>query len=179
MILDEKYIKAPKPNTAPKYIGKYVVVKREVNGPYVLKNMHGDIYHRKVPIDQMKILFLLGMKNAMRDDKDVYIVERIVNDEKRPNDPRTWYEIKWKGYSENENTLEPEDHIHDQDLIDKYIRLKTGMQYAKKSKDQRGSQAGVMLLVSSRRNILFNTADQTARTTPLMVLRRADMKQCM
>ena len=58
MILDEKYLKGtPKPNTEPKYIGKYVIVRREVNGPYVVKDMTGVVLARKIPIDQIKILF--------------------------------------------------------------------------------------------------------------------------
>ena len=77
MILDEKYLKGtPKPNTEPKYIGKYVIVKREAHGPYVVKDMTGEVLPRKVPIDQMKILFRPGMIPAMQDDEDVWIVDQ-------------------------------------------------------------------------------------------------------
>ena len=104
MIIDEKYVKAPKPKTEPKYIGKYTIVKREVNGPYVLKDMSGVIYPRKVPIDQMKILFrsMPGYLPAITDDSDVWIVERLMNHEKK--DDGYWYEVKWKGFDSEENT---------------------------------------------------------------------------
>jgi hypothetical protein len=169
MILDEKYIKSPhmRPKTDPKYIGKYIVVKREVNGPYVLKSMNGEIYPRKVPIDQMKVLFrtIPGYVPAMQDDKDVWIVERLVNDKKVYGDKRTWYEVKWKGFDSTQNTWEPEEHIHDQNLIDKYWRLKSGVKQAKKAQTVKRSGNSVALyLMTSQRDTLFNEADQTAQT---------------
>ena len=125
MIFDEKYIKSPRPKTEPKYIGKYMIVKREVNGPYVLKDMDGEIYPRKVPIDQMKVLFrtIPGYINATNPE-DVWIVEKVVNHEKK-NDGY-WYEVKWKGFDKEDNTWEPEKNINDQNIIDKYWRLKSG-----------------------------------------------------
>ena len=176
MILDEKYIKNPqtRPKTEPKYIGKYVIVKREVNGPYVLKDMTGNIYPRKVPVDQMKILFktIPGYTESMRDDKDIWVVDRLVNDEKRPNDKRTWYEVKWKGFDNSENTWEPEDHIQDQNLIDKYWRLKSGLKQAKRgrTKVNAGANVVVLHLMTSKRDTLFNEADQTAQTTNKNIL---------
>ena len=157
MIIDEKYIKAPKPGTEPKYIGKYIVVKREVNGPYVLRDLEGNIYHRKVPIDQMKVLFRPGMIPALVDDEDVWLVEKLVNDKKEDN--KRWYEVKWKGFAET--TWEPEEYIHDQNLIDKYWRLKSGLQ---KQKRGRKPRVNVIYSMTKRKDPIFNGADRTAQT---------------
>jgi transposase InsO family protein len=169
MILDEKYIKSPhmRPKTDPKYIGKYTIVKREVNGPYVLKDMDGQVYPRKVPIDQMKVLFksIPGYIPAMSDDKDVWQVECLVNDMKKPGDNRTWYEVKWKGFDSKDNTWEPEEHINDQNLIDKYWRKKSGMKLARQVSNKRNTNSVALYFMTSKRDTLFNEADQTAQTT--------------
>ena len=123
MILDEKYLKGtPKPNTEPKYIGKYVIVRREVNGPYVVKDMTGEVVSRKVPIDQMKILFRPGLVPAMQDDENVWVVETILNHRKVGGE--TEYEIKWRGFGYDDTTWEPEENIHDRNLIDVYCENK-------------------------------------------------------
>ena len=105
MILDEKYLKGvPRPNTEPKYIGKYVIVRREVNGPYVVKDMDGEVLARKVPIDQMKVLFRPGLIPAMQDDEDVYVVDYIVNHRKVKDTNEYEYQVKWKGYPLKDTT---------------------------------------------------------------------------
>ena len=141
MILDEKYLKGtPKPNTEPKYVGKYVIVRREVNGPYVVKDMTGAVLARKIPIDQIKILFRPGLLPAMQDDSDVYVVDQILNHRKVGGE--TEYEIKWKGYGYNETTWEPEDNIHDKNLIDVYWRKQEGIRQS----GRRGRSATVASL---------------------------------
>jgi len=156
MILDEKYLKAPKPKTEPKYIGKYTIVKREVNGPYVIKDIRGNLYHRKVPIDQMKVLFRPGTIPAMEDDKDVWIVDKIINH--RKENRKSWYEVKWKGFTET--TWEPEENILDQNLIDKYWRKKSGLKVV-----FTGSMSVPCIYSkTSARETVFNEADQTAQT---------------
>ncbi len=157
MVIDEKYIKSPKPNTEPKYVGKYIVVKRELNGPYVLKDMHGDIYHRKVPIDQLKVLFRTGMAPALENDEDVWVVDKLLNHKKEGQ--IMTYEIKWKGFKET--TWEPESHIHDQNLIDRYWRSRHGI---KASRGTKKANLRVLNLMSVRTENIFNEADQTAQT---------------
>jgi transposase InsO family protein len=160
MILDEKYLKGtPKPNTEPKYIGKYTIVKREVNGPYVVKDMTGELLARKVPIEHMKVLFRPGLIPAMQDDEDVWVVEKILNH--KLIDGVTHYEIKWKGFGYDDTTWEPRENIHDQNLIDVYWRKHEG---TKQSKKQTKVMFASLSLVSSRQCSLFDEADQTART---------------
>jgi transposase InsO family protein len=156
MILDEKYLKAPKPKTEPKYIGKYFIVRREVNGPYVIKDTSGNLYHRKVPIDQMKVLFRPGTIPTMEDDKDIWIVEKIINHRKEGR--KYEYEIKWKGFTET--TWESEDNIIDQNVIDRYWRKQSGMRSISTS----GISVPCIYSMTSERNTMFNEADQTAQT---------------
>lgn len=165
MILDEKYLKGtPKPNTEPKYIGKYIIVRREVNGPYVVKDMTGEILDRKIPIDQMKILFRPGLIPAMQDDEDVWVVEQILNHRKVGG--VTEYEIKWKGFGYNETTWEPEENIHDRNLIDVYWRRHAG---ARQSRNKRSKVRNVMLNLVTSSRTLFNEADHTARTSNSLI----------
>lgn len=121
MILDEKYMKGnPRPNTEPKYIGEYIVVKREVNGPYVIRSPTGETYHRKVPIDQMKVLFRPKVQVVDDEPENVWIVDELLDHNKEGH--KTYYKVKWRGY--DETTWEPEEHIQDQNLIDVYWRKK-------------------------------------------------------
>ena len=162
MILDEKYLKgAPRPKSEPKYIGKYTIVRREVNGPYVVKDMTGDILSRKIPIDQMKVLFRPGLIPAMKDDEDIYIVDKILNH--RGQGQNIEYEIKWKGFDNDENTWEPAEYLQDQSMIDKYWRKIEGMKQSKRQQNSRVKNVN-LFLVSESRFKLFDEADQTART---------------
>jgi hypothetical protein len=171
MVIDEKYIKSPKPNTEPKYIGKYIVVKREVNGPYVLKDMHGNIYHRKVPIDQLKVLFRSGMAPALENDEDVWVVDKLLKHKKEGQ--TLTYEVKWKGFKET--TWEPENHIHDQNLIDRYWRSRHGI---KASRGTKAANIRVLTLMSDRHDIIFNEADQTAQTQNVRMIKKMKAERC-
>ncbi len=168
MIFDEKYLKGtPKPNTAPKYIGKYVIVRRETNGPYVVKDMMGEVLPRKVPIEHMKVLFRPGMIPAMQDDENIWQVERLLDHRKEGN--TTFYKIKWKGFAEKDATWEPAESINDKNLIDVYWRKITGMRQSGRQRTQR-AQSASLSLVSAPRLSLFDEADQTARThEPIMI----------
>ena len=53
------------------------------------------------------------------EDEEEYIVEKVLN--KRIYDSgKVEYLIKWKGYSHEENTWEPKEHIYCQNLIDDF-----------------------------------------------------------
>jgi hypothetical protein len=164
MIIDENYLKGkPKPNTAPKYVGKYTIVKREVNGPYVIKDDTGEIYHRKVPIDQMKVLFRPNNIPFMKDDEDIWEVERIIDYKKKQNKMKEdEYLIRWKGWSKDYDTWEPRSHIQDQNLIDIFWRKQEGTKQSKRARVR-----GVTTLTLKTRYVndtLFNVADRTAQT---------------
>ena len=53
------------------------------------------------------------------EEEEEYIVEKVLN--KRIYDSgKVEYLIKWKGYSHEENTWEPKEHIYCQNLIDDF-----------------------------------------------------------
>jgi transposase InsO family protein len=159
MILDEKYLKGnPRPNTEPKYIGEYVVVKREINGPYTIKSPTGEIYQRKVPVDQMKVLFR-PKSNIDNEEENVWIVDEILD---HNQEGRTMnYKVKWRGY--DETSWEPEDNILDQGLIDTYWRKRHGLRTGKDRQSR--SATAVVSLVAPEHDTLSNEVRQTARTS--------------
>ena len=89
----------------------------------MLLKMTGEVLARKVPIDQMKVLFRPGLIPAMQNDEDIWVVDKIVNH--RKHEGNTEYQVKWKGFGDDETTWEPEENIHDQNLIDVYWRKHT------------------------------------------------------
>jgi len=96
----------------PKYLGPYTIVRRAQNGGYVLKDATGDILHRHVPPDQLKLVDRSG--NYLADN--IYTVNKIVDHRGNPGN----YEflVDWKGYKEQ--TWEPESNILDYDVVKQY-----------------------------------------------------------
>lgn len=63
--------------------------------------------------------------------EDEYEVERIV--QRRTEGGKVLYQVKWKGYKEEENTWEPRDHLTGcQELVDTYEKSHPVSQVAKK-----------------------------------------------
>ncbi|KAK8860305.1 Chromobox protein 5 [Tritrichomonas musculus] len=54
----------------------------------------------------------------MSDNEKEYIVEKICDHQIRKN--KMYYLIKWKGYSESENTWEPENYLNCKELLNEY-----------------------------------------------------------
>ncbi|CAG8490671.1 634_t:CDS:2 [Funneliformis caledonium] len=57
-------------------------------------------------------------KNEKDDEAEVYEVESVLDHNKRKN--KTYYLIKWKGYTEEESTWEDEDNVFAEDLVKEY-----------------------------------------------------------
>jgi hypothetical protein len=99
----------------PVYEGPFRVLRRNQGGSYELLDADGTLLKRRFAPSQLKLI---------RDPKpkpthDVYIVEDIVDD--RVNDDgHVEYLVKWKGFSEDENTWEPKEHFIDINIIKKY-----------------------------------------------------------
>lgn len=57
-------------------------------------------------------------KSDKDDDEEVYEVEKVLDHNRRRN--KTYYLIKWKGYSEEESTWEAEDNVFAEELVKDY-----------------------------------------------------------
>jgi hypothetical protein len=100
----------------PKYIGPYIVVRRSRGGAYVLKHLRGEPLDRRVPPDQMKLLHRSARKKDT--DEPVFDIDLIIDHRGKPGQYE--YLIKWKGYSDEDNTWEPAVNFLDDKCIQDY-----------------------------------------------------------
>jgi hypothetical protein len=100
----------------PKYIGPFTVVRRARNGAYVLRDTTGDILDRHVPIDQLKII-----KRSVRQSsssRETFEVDQVINHRGEPGSYE--YLVRWKNYTADDDTWEPEANFLDTQCIRKY-----------------------------------------------------------
>lgn len=105
----------------PKYLSGYVVVKRTIQGPYLLRGPDGELYDRLVSIDQIKALRRLPAKLKQDKEGTQYVVERIIDhsDENEDGTKERQYLVKWLGYQQP--TWQPVDDLdHCTQLINEY-----------------------------------------------------------
>src|SRR5712672_3609880 len=76
--------------------------------PYKETTVHGPNYTRPPP--------------DLIEDAEEYEVEAIVNHRHYGRQRRLQYLIKWKGYPSSDNTWEPEENVHAEDLVKEYHR---------------------------------------------------------
>lgn len=57
-------------------------------------------------------------KIKIEEQEELYIVESIID--KRMKNNKNQYLVKWKDYSSDENTWEPEDNINCKELIEQF-----------------------------------------------------------
>jgi Chromo (CHRromatin Organisation MOdifier) domain len=111
----------------------------------------------------MKVLFRPNNIPFMKDDEDIWEVERIIDYKKKQNKMKEdEYLIRWKGWSKDYDTWEPRSHIQDQNLIDIFWRKQEGTKQSKRARVR-----GVTTLTLKTRYVndtLFNVADRTAQT---------------
>ena len=134
MIPDPLYLVNPamRPSTTPKFVGPYTVVRRTLNGPYVLRDGTGAPLDRHINIDQMKILLRAGEKPPRKPlaeqqehehaTTESYIIEEVVDNKVVRGEQK--YLVKWKDYPASENTWEPIHHFNDYGCIEKYWKNK-------------------------------------------------------
>jgi hypothetical protein len=154
-IKDPLYLLNPsmRPSSEPMYIGPYTIVRRTLYGPYILRDDTGDIYHRQVNIDQMKVVYspkhLPAAADDNNDDGDMYEVDYIMKHEEKNGQFR--YFIKWKGYDVKDASWVSEDDINDPQPVERYFKLLVAKKQAKKisvnSLVADHGVAGVVLLI--------------------------------
>jgi hypothetical protein len=111
----------------PKYEGPYIVVRRTAGGSYELKDGTGATLSRNYTPSQLKLVL---------DDfkEQTYEIEKIIDH--RPDSTQTGkfeYKVKWKGFSEEENSWEPEDNFIERKCIRTYW---DNLQHKEDLKDQ-------------------------------------------
>ncbi len=105
--------------------GPYTIVRRTLNGPYLLRDDTGTMYPRLVPVDQMKVVFshdhIQPHTHGEDEEEMVYEIDYIMDHEEE--DGQNNYLVKWKGYDKDEATWEPEKNINDPQPIERYFKL--------------------------------------------------------
>ena len=123
-VKDPKYLLAPRPGQEPPYIGVYTVVRQNKYGAYILRDEHGKIENRSVPIDQIKVGASPDIVPVNSDDLAAvtYDVEKILSH--REEKGEIMYHVKWKDYPLSQATWENEHQFNDTAIIDRYWRTR-------------------------------------------------------
>ena len=103
-----------------RYEGPFKVLRRTRGGTYIIQDADGTPIRRHYAPSQLKIL--------TGDDTNVdatYVVENILSHRINP-DGTTSYYVKWKHYSDSENTWEPSTSFIDTKIISNYHKKHKG-----------------------------------------------------
>lgn len=120
MIKNPLYLSNPsaKPKDMPAYDGPYYIVRRALNGPYVIRDDNMEVYERRVPIDQIKVVSLPD--GAIEEHKhDEWEIKSILSHRRRRN--KDQYLVRWKASGYPDQWLDRKD-IHADRLIRDYVR---------------------------------------------------------
>ena len=99
----------------PRYEGPFTVVKRTSHGSYILKDGTGKTLNRHYAPSQLKLVL------DDFEETETYEVEKILEHRESATSARAYeYLVKWKGYSDDDNTWEPEDHFIERRCITDY-----------------------------------------------------------
>ncbi|KAF9120044.1 hypothetical protein BG015_006172, partial [Linnemannia schmuckeri] len=98
---------------SPRYEGPFTVVRKNKGGAYILKDGTGSMLGRRYAPSQLKLVY---------EDPDsflTYEVEKIL-DARRTTEGTWEYFVKWKHYSDNDNTWEPEENFVERKCVTDY-----------------------------------------------------------
>jgi hypothetical protein len=99
---------------APIYEGPYTVVRRNTGGSYELKDEQNELLSRNYVPSELKVVTL----DESSIEEEYYEVEGIRDH--RGEEGHREYLIKWKGYSEKENTWQKASDFTDPTIIQRY-----------------------------------------------------------
>jgi len=112
----------------PVYEGPYEIVQQHNGGAYSLKDSLGRIMERRQTIDMMKIVSgpnkIINKKNS-----EHYSVEQIKQHRRTPNGFE--FLVKWKGYSDKDNSWVKAEDFNGQQMIKKYWKTQEKIQKAR------------------------------------------------
>jgi hypothetical protein len=115
-----------KGSLTPSYMGPYTVVRKTKGGSYVLTDETGMLMDRDYTPSELKAISQSNILDE-EDDGKVYEIEGILDH--RGTGSNVEYKIRWKGYSQDEDSwLKPEMITHE-NTIQQYWRRKLGKDY--------------------------------------------------
>ena len=104
----------------PIYEGPYEIVRQDQGGAYVLKDELGEIMEPKRTIEMLKPIE--DESTTIKDNRDSFEIEKLL-DHKLTKDGYE-YLVKWKGYSEKDNSWVKAKDFNGQKMLVKYWRGK-------------------------------------------------------
>ncbi len=100
----------------PEYEGPFKVMRRSRAGTYTLMDSDGKLLSRNYAPSQLKLI------KAPEQFFETYQVEKIVDFRKSAEHPGVnEFLVKWKGYSDEHNSWEPESNFHDVQVITRFM----------------------------------------------------------
>ena len=100
----------------PKYHGPFQIQGRTNKGNYWLVNDKGEKLNKSYPLSRLKVVV------QAKDENTTFEVEKIIDH--RTRNGKIEYFVKWKSFSDDENTWEPETHFNTTECIEEYWKTK-------------------------------------------------------
>lgn len=104
------------------YIGYFTVKRKNKGGSYILEDKTGALYPRNVPPNQIKVI----SQEVVIPAENTYEVQAIIDHKGSPG--KYLYRVRWKGYTEDDDTWEPAENFDNQAFINKYWKRRNEKQ---------------------------------------------------
>jgi len=114
--------------TEPRYEGPFTVNGITKGNSYVLTDKTGALLTRNIPPSHIK---LISHDTLLPEDKS-YEVLALLDHKGTPYTSDASYLVRWKGYSPEDDSWEPEENIISKSLIDTYLKRR-GLTYKRPS----------------------------------------------